>query len=180
MQSTVGLRHLLQQTSHRLPLHHTHVTSFSSKTPIKSSLGVAARPTSVTQGAPFPHTYQEFPPSHGLNLVSQQQQQQKNKTPVAATSSTALIKRQPRLKRKEILRMEESELKGYALLEKKLPLIERRGEATTYPLLKLGDEASRSYPDYFAFFHGDWDLRPHVLKRWWASLDTEMELKQQE
>lgn len=113
--------------------------SFSSKTPIKSNLGVAS---SSSKSPEFPRGATPFPiqiPKGGgaVTLVSSQREPQPppkkqsllHHPPTLVDDKQLATNRRVR-KRKEILRIPEAELEGYAILVRKPSLLERRGEVS--------------------------------------------------
>src|SRR5687768_11298525 len=107
----------------------TCIRSFSSKTPIKSNVVVNSPQQSlVAQQEPESYPFPSIPPPH---------------------------KRVRR--RKEILRMNEEEYDGRAILQKKTPLLDRRGESDSY-MRRSFEPEKKNYVDYFSIFHRDWDL----------------------
>jgi hypothetical protein len=80
-----------------------------------------------------------------------------------------------------ILKMDPAEYEGSAVGMKKLPFLERVGEAQTI-FKRMGasaDENPSARTDFLAFVQSDIDLRPHALKRIWSSIEAQAEIKQQ-
>jgi len=79
-----------------------------------------------------------------------------------------------------ILRMDPSEYEGSGVLKKKLPLLERQGEAkTVYQKLIVEDDKPDARTNFLAFWQQDIDLRPEAFKRIWSSIETEADIKTQ-
>jgi hypothetical protein len=95
-----------------------------------------------------------------------------------SNNSSVVPARNRRRRRREIIRMDESEYEGYAVLEPKPPLLDRRGESQSHYFKAFAPE-KRNSADMFSFLHGDWDLKPSGIKRWWASVETEGEIQTQ-
>jgi hypothetical protein len=163
--------------SRDLPRRAPHLFSisshfFSSKTPMKLSLGLGGTtPTSDPGAGPFPY---QIPSSQKFPLVSQ--------TTATTTPATTSERRVFIRKRKEILKIEEEELIKYpGLLKRKyLPLVDIRGEASNVTLRSFDPDSKKSWTDFYSFFHGDWDFRAENIKRWWSSVETEFQIRQQE
>lgn len=193
-------RYLLHQASHQqsFPL----IRLFSSKTPPKSSLAVpAAAPESETSKA-VPGTVavslaeptitetslsqlpkaDPVPYFSGVDLRTADESTKlkihRLSSEVAAGQAQSLINARNRRKRKEILRMDESEYEHTFVLKKRPPLLDRRGENETF-YYRSFEVDKVNHIDYICALQVEPDIRPRAVKRWWAYHKLQAEIEDQ-
>jgi len=82
-------------------------------------------------------------------------------------------------KLKEILRVPESELEGYAIGVKKPPLTDRRGETQSVYRQLIDNDSISNKVEFLSWAHADIDVRPSTIKRWWSTVEAEYEITTQ-
>lgn len=161
------------------------VRTFSSKTPIKSSVlpAVASSSSSspetaelekVTPPVPYFSSWdiRQLDPETKIKIHSQSEA-------VAKAQAYSLINNKRVRRRKPILIMPEEEYADKAILQVKAPLLDRRGEAESYFWRNMQREDAPNRTDFLCTVQADIDARPQAIKRWFAKRELEHQIKQQ-